>query len=333
MADSPASVFNDPIYFDFELQCPLAWIEPFFVNPNGRRYPVFNKVPRFVDPSNYADDFGFQWNHFAKTQLDSYTGLAISEDRLKAAFGPLFKDLPGSRLLEAGSGAGRFTEILLKHGAIVHSFDFSSAVDANFHNNGKHPNLAIAQADIRAMPYRQCFYDFVVCLGVLQHTPNPEESISRLWEMVRPGGHLIFDHYKWSWKVYLPPPVGQALGLYRLLILLLPRKFRFSVVKRLVDFWFPFQWIFRESKILTGVLRRLTPVILHYNYLKLSSRRDYYEWALLDTHDSLTDRYKHYRTKAAICDALKSLHPDALQVFEGDNGLVVRATKQTSPPC
>ena len=57
------------------------------------------------------------------------------------------------KVLEAGSGAGRFTEILLKYGAVVDSFDYSSAVEANAKNNGHHDNLVLVQADIRKMPF------------------------------------------------------------------------------------------------------------------------------------------------------------------------------------
>jgi hypothetical protein len=45
---------------------------------NQYRYSNRNGIPRFVSESNYADNFGMQWNYFAKTQLDSYSGHAIS---------------------------------------------------------------------------------------------------------------------------------------------------------------------------------------------------------------------------------------------------------------
>ena len=36
------------------------------------KYPISNFIPRFVPKSNYADNFGMQWNLFSKTQLDSF---------------------------------------------------------------------------------------------------------------------------------------------------------------------------------------------------------------------------------------------------------------------
>jgi hypothetical protein len=49
---------------------------------SGRSYSIIRGIPRFVGAENYSDDFGAQWNRFPKTQLDSFTGLDLSEARL-----------------------------------------------------------------------------------------------------------------------------------------------------------------------------------------------------------------------------------------------------------
>lgn len=42
-------------------------MEGWLVSEDGEhRYPIRNGIPRFVPESNYADNFGMQWNHFAK---------------------------------------------------------------------------------------------------------------------------------------------------------------------------------------------------------------------------------------------------------------------------
>jgi 16S rRNA A1518/A1519 N6-dimethyltransferase RsmA/KsgA/DIM1 with predicted DNA glycosylase/AP lyase activity len=51
--------------------------------------------------------------------------------------------LLGEIVLEVGSGAGRFTEIILKTGATLFSCDYSDAVEANFENNGSDSNLPL----------------------------------------------------------------------------------------------------------------------------------------------------------------------------------------------
>lgn len=308
--------FRDPIEGK-----PFRLVDTFLVSDDETHYPVIHKIPRFVSSENYAAAFGAQWNMFPKTQLDSHSGTSVSEDRLSRCMLGNLESLAGKRVLEAGSGAGRFTEILLKHGAEVHSFDYSSAVDANATNNGGNERLSLAQADIRKIPFERAAYDYVVCLGVLQHTPDPEQSIRCLWAMVKPGGALVIDHYRWTLRWMLLPPIRDCIGIYRWLILRLPQPSRFAIVKRLTDHWFPLHWKFRDSLLMQRILRRVSPVIFHYPGIRLKDRQAHYEWSLLDTHDSTTDFYKHMRTPRQIEEFLVSLGAAEVVVHAGGNGV------------
>ena len=287
----------------------------------GHSYPIIRGIPRFVGAENYSNNFGAQWNMFPKTQLDSFTGLDHSETRLARCLRGNLASLKAKKVLEAGSGAGRFTEVLLKYGAEVNSFDYSNAVEANAKNNGDHDNLVLVRADIRKIPFPKASYDFVICLGVLQHTPSPEESIKCLWEMVRPGGALVVDHYLWKWRVILPPPFRDSEAIYRQLILRLPGKDRFKFVKALTDFWFPWHWRFKDSLFMQRILRRVSPVHFYYPDLKLRDRQMYYEWALLDTHDGTTDFYKHHRTLHQIRKFIEEIGASDIVVEIGGNGI------------
>lgn len=297
------------------------------IGVNGAQHPIVKGIPRFVSTENYAKVFGTQWNRFPKTQLDSFTGIDISESRLQRCTRMNLSDLNEKVVLEAGSGAGRFTEVLLKYGAIVHAFDYSSAVDANAINNGFSDHLTLVQADLRRIPFLKGNYDFVVCLGVLQHTPNPEESISCLWEMLKPGGRLVIDHYRWNWGLVVPPPLGGAESLYRWLILKLPLEYRFRAVKAITDFWFPVHWFFREYPIVQRVLVRLSPVRFYYSNYKLRNRQMYYDWSLLDTHDGTTDIHKHYRTVKQIVGYLETIGAEGIEAHIGGNGVEASCRK------
>lgn len=297
---------------------------------SGHSYPIIQGIPRFVSAENYSNDFGDQWNRFPKTQLDSFTGFDHSEARLARCLRGNLKNLKGKKVLEAGSGAGRFTEILLKHGAIVHSFDYSNAVEANAKNNGDHENLVLVQADIRKIPFSKLSYDYVICLGVLQHTPSPEESIRSLWEMVRPGGVLVVDHYLWKWRLILPPPFGGSETIYRQLVLRLPGDIRFKFVKTMVDFWFPWHWKLRDSLFMQRILRRVSPVHFYYPDIKLHNRQMYYEWALLDTHDGTTDFYKHRRKPSQIKKLLEEVGATDIVVEIGGNGIEAFCRKENA---
>ena len=102
------------------------------------RFQITEFVPRFVSTDDATSAFGFEWNKHPKTQFDSVNGMRLSEERF---FGQTNwpRDLSGNKILEVGSGAGRFTEIALNTGAQVFSVDASRAVDANWNNNGHRP--------------------------------------------------------------------------------------------------------------------------------------------------------------------------------------------------
>ena len=118
----------------------------------GCSYPIIGSIPRFVPANNYADSFGLQWNEYKKTQLDSFTKTTISKDRLERLLGGSLKILKGKSILEAGCGAGRFTEILLKEGGMVFAADLSTAVEANYENCKSFQNYVVCQADINSLP-------------------------------------------------------------------------------------------------------------------------------------------------------------------------------------
>ncbi len=165
-------------------------------------YPIINFIPRFVSVENYADNFGFQWNQYAATQYDSSLGLPMSESRFYITTNwP--KKLDGELVLEAGCGAGRFTEVVLTTGATMVSFDYSSAVEANYKMNGQNQRLLIVQADIFSPPVKAAMFDRLYCMGVLQHTPNPEKAFRSLPRFLKPGGSIAIDVYLkeglWKW--------------------------------------------------------------------------------------------------------------------------------------
>ena len=142
-------------YLDREIHS--GWL----VAEDGRhRYPVRDFIPRFVPESNYADNFGMQWNTFRQTQLDSHSGHPISANRFWKATAWRPEDISGQWVLDAGCGAGRFAEVALQAGAKVVALDYSSAVDACYANLRHYPNLHVVQGDIYALPFPSRLFSF-----------------------------------------------------------------------------------------------------------------------------------------------------------------------------
>jgi len=299
--------------------------------PAGCRVPVVYGIPRFVSSDGYAAGFGQQWNRFRRTQLDSFTGTTISRDRLARCLGGSLTELCGKTVLEVGCGAGRFTELLLAAGARVFASDLSNAVEANYANCCGSVNYFVCQADLRALPARRSLFDFVISLGVIQHTPDPEATIATLCAFVRPGGSLVIDHYRYNAADMTP--MRQRLRSFLIrrdprVALLLVRGLVAALwpVHRLLWCLSGNRWFAKARRLLL----RYSPVLDYHDYYNYLGPRLLYAWGALDTHDSLTDFYKHKRTVEQITNSLRRLGFDNIEASYGGNGVEARATKPMS---
>ena len=286
----------------------------------GASYPIVKGIPRFVRDESYAGSFGFQWNKFRQTQLDSHTGLPLSEDRLFLV-SQWPREMKDCAVLEAGSGAGRFTEVLLKTGARVFSFDLSNAVDANAANNAHRENLNLFQASIYDIPVREEAFDKVLCLGVLQHTPDPERSFRSLVRYLKPGGEIAVDVYARNlrsllhWK-YVLRPVTTRMRKDRL----------FRIVERAVNLLLPTAIFMRKFGGRWGA--RLIP-ILQYSHWGLPFELNR-EWAILDTFDMYSPAHDHPRTLAQVRRWFESAGLEDSVVTYGPNGVIARGRRPAS---
>src|SRR3954470_10385920 len=65
----------------------LAEAEQALECPAGHRFPIVGGIPRFAGEPGYVDAFGAQWRQYRLTQLDSYTGTTITQDRARRCLG------------------------------------------------------------------------------------------------------------------------------------------------------------------------------------------------------------------------------------------------------
>src|ERR1700757_3862004 len=73
----------------------------------GRKYPQREGVACFVESGDYAESFGFQWQIYSRTQLDTeQCRESESEFRRRTGFTP--EELQGKIVLDVGCGMGRF---------------------------------------------------------------------------------------------------------------------------------------------------------------------------------------------------------------------------------
>jgi SAM-dependent methyltransferase len=288
----------------------------------GAQYPIVGFVPRFVPPENYSSSFGFQWNRFRRTQLDSSTGQPITTCRFFEQSSWQRSEMSGRWTLDVGCGAGRFAEVALGAGARLVAVDYSSAVDACRQNLGPHPRLDVVQADVYRLPFRPQRFDFVYCFGVLQHTPDVHASFVALAAQLAPGGRLAVDLYprialNVLWPKYWLRPLTKKMPPERL----------FSLVTRMVDVLWPLSLALGRVPGVGRRLRHALPVANYEGLLPLTASQ-LKEWAVLDTFDMLAPAHDHPQTTETLQAWFDEARLADTEVFR--KGLVVGRGRQ--PP-
>ncbi|MGO9514261.1 MAG: methyltransferase domain-containing protein [Steroidobacteraceae bacterium] len=318
------------------LRCPktgqqLQLVEPeyrgsrvysgWLVSTDGvQRYPIRDFVPRFSPESNYADNFGMQWNRFRRTQLDSSSGKPISSNRFWTSTGWSPDVISGRWVLDAGCGAGRFAEVAVRAGANVVALDYSSAVDACYANLAQYDSMDVVQGDIYCLPFAQETFSYVYSLGVLQHTPDVPRAFAALPPMVARGGKLCVDFYGRRFGTllhskYLLRPVTKRLPKERLL----------RTLEGAVPVMLPVSRAVGSIPLVGRMLKRLVPVVNYQGVYPLTSQQ-IKEWALLDTFDMLAPQYDQPQTARTVRQWLQDAGLSAIEVFQAGH-LVARGIK------
>jgi SAM-dependent methyltransferase len=248
-------------------------------------------IPRFVPSEDYAVSFGRQWNRYARLQLDSQTGTLFSRQRFYSITEWSPDELAGKLVLDVGCGAGRFSEVVLQDGAEVVAVDLSSAVDACRRNLGKHPKLHCVQASIYGLPFRDLTFDYVYCIGVIQHTPDPRRSVVSIVPKVARGGKVGLWIYELNWKSF----IGTAAFKYALRPvtkrLPLPQMEKLSAWIE-ASCWPVNRWARRQGRVGNIVMRMLPAASAHLHGIPLSEE-DFREWVRLDTFDMYSPAHDH----------------------------------------
>jgi len=190
---------------------------------------------------------------------------------LYATTGWTHEDWRDRLVLDAGVGAGRFAEIVVKHGGEVVGIDLTSAVDAAYENIGHHEKVHLIQADIFAMPFRDGTFDLAYSIWVLHHTPDPRAAFGRVAATVKKGGGFaVYMYHGYG-------PGHRCPDLIRKLTTRLPLKAMFAISAVAIPLYYPYR-----IPVLGKILQLLCPISSHPDW----------HWRWLDTFDWYTPKYQ-----------------------------------------
>ena len=127
-------------------------------------------------PSDVAATYD---DHFAKGELrdsDAFYRWALS----------VLKPEPGNRLLDVACGQGILLKFASARGLAAYGVDFSHTAIATA--RGFAPNAHLALADGEHLPFPDNSFDYVTCLGSLEHYENPWRGAGEIRRVLKPAG-------------------------------------------------------------------------------------------------------------------------------------------------
>lgn len=108
---------------------------------------------------------------------------------------------PGYKILDIGSGPGRHTAAVYAHenvtaiGADLNFDDLLEAKDRlEFHDRlgaSGGGTWGLTTADITNLPFKDNYFDLVICSEVMEHIPAESEAVKELIRVVKPGQPLV----------------------------------------------------------------------------------------------------------------------------------------------
>ena len=119
--------------------------------------------------------------------------------------------IKGKRTLDVGCGGGILTEALAQAGADALGIDLAAASIDVARQHADEAGLKVAYrvigAEDLAAAQPQSF-DLVCCLEMLEHVPDPAETIAAIAALVKPGGDVVFSTINRNPKSYALMIVG-----------------------------------------------------------------------------------------------------------------------------
>lgn len=180
------------------------------VAADGRRYPILQGIPRFVQDidalqAQTAQTFGYKWK-----RRDSYDSPAFRAQLLpwmleKYGYATLADWQQAfarcGTILDLGCGSGLSSSLWLDApgwtgAATWVGADISQAIEVARERLGQVPRTHFVQADALALPFPPDCFGAVFSEGVFHHTPSTRAALRAAARVLAPGGELHFYVYR-----------------------------------------------------------------------------------------------------------------------------------------
>jgi len=199
MSSCTKSKFVDAMYYSNKLDILMdifgsenIKVEKECLTVNDKKYPIIDDVIILLDPAQYpeslskrlkvdkskiptadmefAEDiqftFGEEWQKFPEIMPEHEEEFSQYFDLINLS------GLKNKKICDLGCGIGRWAYFLKDQCKELILVDFSEAVFVARHKLKDAENILYFMGDLRRLPFRDDFVDFLFCIGVLHHLPR-----------------------------------------------------------------------------------------------------------------------------------------------------------------
>ena len=100
------------------------------------------------------------------------------------------------KILDAGTGLGNSAKLFSSNqNSQVFAIDASESINFAYKKYGNTPNIHFIQTDLRKLPFKNQFFDFICSDQVLHHTKNTETSFKYLTKFLKKSGMISIYVY------------------------------------------------------------------------------------------------------------------------------------------
>lgn len=172
----------------------------------NHKFKVKNGIPRFVlDTSkNFvktSEAFSSKWRTYHKSYHEK-EWYEFQRNWFLERFGwKTVHDFNNflmhrTKILDAGTGLGNSAKFLSGNKeSQVFALDASESIDFAYKQYGHIDNIHFLQADLRELPFRKRFFDYIYSDQVLHHTKNTETSFKYLTKFLQKAGFISIYIY------------------------------------------------------------------------------------------------------------------------------------------
>jgi ubiquinone/menaquinone biosynthesis C-methylase UbiE len=147
-----------------------------------------------------ADDYNREYN----AQNAAGYALRVRREKVLRMF-----DRPGGKVLDVGCGPGPMAESIVNLGCSFWGVDPSQRMlEICYDKYGGDERMQFVQGDATRLDLPDCFFDAVLCMGVIDCVSDIPGAVREMVRVLKPGGTLIttftnpFSPYAW-WKKYV----------------------------------------------------------------------------------------------------------------------------------